>query len=62
MIMVYAKVNGINQYIGTFEELETLKEDVCLVLEDYEQTSLTPYVYFSTGSGTEYKLFLGGTK
>lgn len=62
MIMVYAKINGINQFIGSFEELESLKPDVSQILEENNQIALTPYVYFATGSGTEYKLFLGGTK
>lgn len=58
MIMVYAKVNGTNQFIGTFEELGTLKSDVSQALEANGQTALRPYVFFATGSGEEYKLFL----
>lgn len=56
-IMVYAKVDGERQFIGMFDDLESLGNQVDIHLIRMGQGDLCPYVYFLM-NGNEYKLFL----
>lgn len=58
-IMVYAKVNGCNQFIGVFDSLDSLHAEVTMDLDNEDRLDLKPYVHFAIGDGKEYRLFMG---
>lgn len=58
-IMVYAKVNGGNQFIGVYNNLESLHVEVAMDLDNEDRLDLKPYVHFMIGDGKEYRLFMG---
>lgn len=58
-IMVYAKVNGGNQFVGVYNNLDSLHAEVAMDLDSEDRLDLKPYVHFIIGDGKEYRLFMG---
>ncbi|MBO0456322.1 hypothetical protein JZO77_06165 [Enterococcus hulanensis] len=60
-IMVYAKTRRGKQYIGVFDDLSNLSDEVFRELETAESLNLCKSTYFLLNC-EEFKLFLEGEK
>ncbi|MGX7195470.1 hypothetical protein [Enterococcus olivae] len=60
-ILVYARVGGTKQFIGTFEDIDTLTDEVMDFLDRSNRSNLTNKTFFLL-NGEEYKLFLEDEK
>lgn len=60
-ILVYARVGAIKQFIGTFEDMDTLDIEVSDFLDRTNRANLKSKTFFLL-NGEEYKLFLEDEK
>lgn len=60
-ILVYARVGGTKQFIGTFEDIYTLPDEVSDYLYRVGRIPLRSKTFFVL-NGEEYKLFLEDEK
>lgn len=56
-ILVFAKVKGGKQFIGTFSDMDNLHDEVDETLATINRQDLTDDIYFSA-NGEEYKLYI----
>lgn len=57
-ILVYAKVKGTKHFIGSFDDLQTLKAEVFSELSCHGKQDWMRSIFFLM-NGEEYKLFTG---
>ena len=60
-IVVYAKIGGKKQFLGTFDSIDEIQPEVDRQLEFHNKLSWVPFVYFLL-NGEEYKLYLEDEK
>lgn len=60
-IVVYAKIGGKKQFLGTFDSIDEIQPEVDRQLEFHNKLSWVPIVYFLL-NGEEYKLYLEDEK
>lgn len=60
-IIVYAKIGGKKQFLGTFDSIDEIQPELDRLLEFNNKISWTPFVYFLV-NGEEYKLYLEDEK
>lgn len=60
-IIVYAKIGGKKQFLGTFDSIDEIQPEVDRQLEFHNKLSWVPFVYFLL-NGEEYKLYLEDEK
>lgn len=56
-ILVFAKVKGGKQFIGTFSDMDNLHDEVDETLAMINRQDLTDDIYF-LANGEEYKLYI----